>query len=87
MAVAVIANQPERYGLEPVNYREADRFRVIKVEGGTGSLKWRGARECQYRFYATITRPACTIAFRPARATSCGSRFRRAPTLATLAPR
>jgi membrane-bound lytic murein transglycosylase D len=35
MAVAIIANQPERYGLEPVNYREPDSFRVIKVEGGT----------------------------------------------------
>ncbi len=35
MAVAIIANQPERYGLEPVNYTEPDRFRVIKVKGGT----------------------------------------------------
>jgi membrane-bound lytic murein transglycosylase D len=35
MAVAIIANQPERYGLEPVNYREPDSFRLIKVAGGT----------------------------------------------------
>ncbi|HLK85354.1 MAG TPA: lytic transglycosylase domain-containing protein [Candidatus Binataceae bacterium] len=35
MAVAIIANQPERYGLEPVNYDDAGEFRVIKVKGGT----------------------------------------------------
>jgi len=35
MAVAIIANQPERYGLEPVNYTEPEQFRVIKVKGGT----------------------------------------------------
>ena len=35
MAVAIIADKPERYGLEPVNYTEPDRFRVIKVKGGT----------------------------------------------------
>ena len=34
MAVAIIANQPKRYGLEPVNYTEPLKFRVIKVEGG-----------------------------------------------------
>jgi membrane-bound lytic murein transglycosylase D len=35
MAVAIIADKPERYGLEPVNYTEPDRFRVIQVKGGT----------------------------------------------------
>lgn len=35
MAVAIIANQPERYGLEPVNYTEPGRFRILKVKGGT----------------------------------------------------
>jgi hypothetical protein len=35
MAVAIIADQPERYGLERVNYTEPDKFRVIKVAGGT----------------------------------------------------
>jgi len=35
MAVAIIAHQPERYGLEPVNYTEPGRFRVLKVKGGT----------------------------------------------------
>ncbi|HVB78849.1 MAG TPA: lytic transglycosylase domain-containing protein [Candidatus Binataceae bacterium] len=35
MAVAIIAHQPERYGLEPVNYTESVTFRVIKVKGGT----------------------------------------------------
>jgi membrane-bound lytic murein transglycosylase D len=35
MAVAIIAHQPERYGLEPVNYTEPESFRVIKVKGGT----------------------------------------------------
>ena len=35
MAVAIIAHQPERYGLEPVNYTEQDQFRVLKVKGGT----------------------------------------------------
>jgi membrane-bound lytic murein transglycosylase D len=35
MAVAIIAHQPERYGLEPVNYTEPLNFRVIKVKGGT----------------------------------------------------
>ena len=35
MAVAIIAHQPERYGLEPVNYTDPGKFRVIKVEGGT----------------------------------------------------
>lgn len=35
MAVAIIAHQPERYGLEPVNYTEPASFRVIRVKGGT----------------------------------------------------
>jgi transglycosylase-like protein with SLT domain len=35
MAVAIIAHQPERYGLEPVNYTEAGRFRLLRVKGGT----------------------------------------------------
>jgi membrane-bound lytic murein transglycosylase D len=35
MAVAIIAHQPERYGLEPVNYTEPESFRVITVKGGT----------------------------------------------------
>ncbi len=35
MAVAIIANQPERYGLEPVNYTEPESFRVLKIKGGT----------------------------------------------------
>jgi Transglycosylase SLT domain len=35
MAVAIIAHQPERYGLEPVNYTEPESFRVIKIKGGT----------------------------------------------------
>lgn len=35
MAVAIIANQPERYGLEPVNYDDPGEFRLIKVKGGT----------------------------------------------------
>jgi membrane-bound lytic murein transglycosylase D len=35
MAVAIIAHQPERYGLEPVNYTEQDQFRVLEVKGGT----------------------------------------------------
>jgi membrane-bound lytic murein transglycosylase D len=35
MAVAIIAHQPERYGLEPVSYTEPESFRVIKVKGGT----------------------------------------------------
>lgn len=35
MAVAIIANQPERYGLEPVNYTAPGTFRLIKVKGGT----------------------------------------------------
>jgi membrane-bound lytic murein transglycosylase D len=35
MAVAIIAHQPERYGLEPVNYTEPRGFRVIKVKGRT----------------------------------------------------
>jgi len=35
MAVAIIADKPERYGLEPVNYTEPDGFRVIRVKGGT----------------------------------------------------
>ncbi len=35
MAVAIIAHQPERYGLEPVNYTEPESFRTIKVKGGT----------------------------------------------------
>jgi membrane-bound lytic murein transglycosylase D len=35
MAVAIIAHQPERYGLEPVNYTEPESFRAIKVKGGT----------------------------------------------------
>jgi len=35
MAVAIIAHQPERYGLEPVNYTEPERFRLLRVKGGT----------------------------------------------------
>lgn len=35
MAVAIIAHQPERYGLKPVNYTEPVKFRTIKVKGGT----------------------------------------------------
>ncbi|HVA40377.1 MAG TPA: hypothetical protein VNF49_06915, partial [Candidatus Binataceae bacterium] len=35
MAVAIIAHQPERYGLKPVNYTEPGQFRVVKVKGGT----------------------------------------------------
>jgi membrane-bound lytic murein transglycosylase D len=35
MAVAIIAHQPERYGLEPVDYTRPDSFRVINVAGGT----------------------------------------------------
>ena len=35
MAVAIIAHQPERYGLEPVNYTEPVKFRLLKVKGGT----------------------------------------------------
>ncbi|MGH7914417.1 MAG: lytic transglycosylase domain-containing protein [Candidatus Binataceae bacterium] len=35
MAVAIIARQPERYGLEPIDYTEPIKFRVIKVKGGT----------------------------------------------------
>jgi membrane-bound lytic murein transglycosylase D len=35
MAVAIIAHQPELYGLEPVNYTEPESFRAIKVKGGT----------------------------------------------------
>jgi membrane-bound lytic murein transglycosylase D len=35
MAVAIIAHHPERYGLEPVNYTEPGKFRVLKVKGGT----------------------------------------------------
>jgi membrane-bound lytic murein transglycosylase D len=35
MAVAIIAHQPERYGLEPVNYTGPESFRVITVSGGT----------------------------------------------------
>lgn len=35
MAVAIMANQPERYGLEPVNYTDPGKFRVIRVGGGT----------------------------------------------------
>jgi membrane-bound lytic murein transglycosylase D len=35
MAVAIIANQPERYGLEPANYSEPGQFRVVQVKGGT----------------------------------------------------
>jgi membrane-bound lytic murein transglycosylase D len=35
MAVAIIAHQPERYGLEPVNYTGPESFRVITVNGGT----------------------------------------------------
>lgn len=35
MAVAIIAREPERYGLDPVNYTESARFRAIKVRGGT----------------------------------------------------
>jgi peptidoglycan lytic transglycosylase D len=35
MAVAIIAHQPRRYGIEPIDYTEAIQFRVIKVKGGT----------------------------------------------------
>jgi membrane-bound lytic murein transglycosylase D len=35
MAVAIIAHQPERYGLEPVNYMEPESFRTVTVKGGT----------------------------------------------------
>lgn len=35
MAVAIIAHQPTRYGLEPVNYSEPVRFRTVRVKGGT----------------------------------------------------
>jgi membrane-bound lytic murein transglycosylase D len=36
MAVAIIANQPERYGIEPVDYSDdVSNFRLIKVKGGT----------------------------------------------------
>lgn len=36
MAVAIIANQPERFGLEPVDYSEdVANFSVIRVKGGT----------------------------------------------------
>jgi membrane-bound lytic murein transglycosylase D len=35
MAVAIMAHQPERYGLEPVNYTETASFRVVEVKGGT----------------------------------------------------
>jgi membrane-bound lytic murein transglycosylase D len=35
MAVAIIAHEPERYGLEPVNYTDPGRFRVLRVKGGT----------------------------------------------------
>ena len=35
MAVAIIAHQPERYGLEPVNYTEPESFRVLEIKGGT----------------------------------------------------
>jgi membrane-bound lytic murein transglycosylase D len=35
MAVAIMAHQPERYGLEPVDYTETTSFRVVEVKGGT----------------------------------------------------
>lgn len=35
MAVAIIAHQPARYGLEPVDYSEPFHFRTIRVKGGT----------------------------------------------------
>jgi membrane-bound lytic murein transglycosylase D len=35
MAVAIMAHQPERYGLDPVNYTETASFRVVEVKGGT----------------------------------------------------
>jgi len=35
MAVAIIAHQPERYGLEPVSYTQPEKFRVVRVKGGT----------------------------------------------------
>jgi len=35
MAVAIIAHQPERYGLEPVNYTGPESFHTITVKGGT----------------------------------------------------
>jgi peptidoglycan lytic transglycosylase D len=38
MAVAIIAEQPTQYGLDPVNYSQPVHFMTIKVRGGT-SLK------------------------------------------------
>lgn len=35
MAVAIIAQQPEQYGLAPVNYSQPVHFLTIKVKGGT----------------------------------------------------
>lgn len=35
MAVAIIAHQPQRYGLQPVDYTDAVHFRHIRVKGGT----------------------------------------------------
>jgi membrane-bound lytic murein transglycosylase D len=35
MAVAIIAHQPGRYGIEPVDYSQPAHFRTIKVKGGT----------------------------------------------------
>jgi membrane-bound lytic murein transglycosylase D len=35
MAVAIIAQEPERYGIEPVDYSEPSHFRYIRVDGGT----------------------------------------------------
>ncbi len=35
MAVAIIAQEPERYGIEPVDYSEPFHFRYVRVEGGT----------------------------------------------------
>jgi peptidoglycan lytic transglycosylase D len=35
MAVAIMAHQPARYGLEPVDYTETSSFRVVEVKGGT----------------------------------------------------
>jgi membrane-bound lytic murein transglycosylase D len=35
MAVAIMAQEPERYGIEPVDYSEPFHFHYVRVEGGT----------------------------------------------------
>ncbi|HZO83397.1 MAG TPA: transglycosylase SLT domain-containing protein [Candidatus Binataceae bacterium] len=35
MAVAIIAHQPERYGIQPVDYSEPVHFRTLRIKGGT----------------------------------------------------